>query len=64
MLQITQTSHPLSISDEEKCLLKFNTFHLTNAPKMEGAHFQCVNNHYAQFEYKGMKTLGVTDCTN
>ena len=31
---------------------------------MEGAHLQCVNNQYAKFEYKGMKSLGVTDYTN
>ena len=30
----------------------------------EGAHFQCMNNHYAKFEYKGMKNVGVTDYTN
>ena len=24
----------------------------------------CVNNHYAKFEYKRTKTVGVTDCTN
>ena len=29
-----------------------------------GAHVQCMNNHYAKFEYKGMKTFGVTDYTN
>ena len=27
------------------------------------AHLQCVNNHYAKFEYKGMKLVGVTDYT-
>ena len=32
--------------------------------KIEGAHLQCMNNHYAKFEYKGMKTVGVTDYTN
>ena len=32
--------------------------------KVEGAHLQCVNNHYAKFEYKGMNTVGVTDYTN
>ena len=32
--------------------------------KMEGAHLQCVNNHYAKFEYKVMNTLGITDYTN
>ena len=25
--------------------------------KIEGAHCQCVNNHYAKFEYKGMELL-------
>ena len=31
------------------------------------AHVQCMNNYFKQFvkyEYKGMKTLGVTDNTN
>ena len=32
--------------------------------KIEGAHLQCVNNYYAKFEYKGMKTIRVTDYTN
>ena len=27
-------------------------------------NLQCVNNHYAKFEYKEMKTVGVTDYTN
>ena len=31
---------------------------------MEGAHFQCVSNHYAKFEYKVMNTVRVTDYTN
>ena len=31
---------------------------------MGDAHLQCVNNHYAKFEYKEMKTVGVTDYTN
>ena len=31
---------------------------------MDSAHLQCVNNHYAKFEYKGMKTVGVTDYTD
>ena len=31
---------------------------------IEGAHFQCVNNHYAKFEYNGMNTVEVTDYTN
>ena len=32
--------------------------------KIGGAHVQCMENHYAKFEYKGMKTVGVTDYTN
>ena len=31
---------------------------------MGGAHLQCVNNHYAKFEYKVMNTVGVTGYTN
>ena len=31
---------------------------------IEGAHFQCVNNHYAKFEYNGLNTVEVTDYTN
>ena len=37
---------------------------LSNVHKIEGAHLQCVNNHNVMFGYKGMKTAGVTDCTN
>ena len=25
--------------------------------KTKGAHLQCVNNHYAKFEYKGINTV-------
>ena len=32
--------------------------------KIGGAHLQCMSNHYAKFEYKGMQTVGVTDYTN
>ena len=32
--------------------------------KIGGAHLQCVNNHFAKFEYKGINTVGVTDYTN
>ena len=31
--------------------------YLSNVHKIGGAHLQCVNNHSAKFEYKGMKTL-------
>ena len=54
---------------QEKCLSstpiknekkkKMTQFH-----KKRGAHLQCVNNHYAKFEYKGMNSVGVTDYTN
>ena len=35
-----------------------------NVYKIVGAHLQYVNNHYAKFEYKRTKTVGVTDYTN
>ena len=35
--------------------------YFTNVHKMGGVHVQCVNSHYAKFEYKGIKTVGVTD---
>ena len=38
--------------------------YLSNVHKIGGAHLQCMYNHLAKFEYKGMKTLGVTDLTN
>ena len=47
---------------------KFNApkiiFLLPNVHKIGGAHLQCVNNHYATFEYKTNKTIGVKDYTN
>ena len=36
----------------------------SNVHKIGGAHLQCVNNHYAKFEYKEMKTVWVTDYPN
>ena len=45
------------IKNEKKTTMK--QFH-----KIEGAHLQCVNNHYAKFEYVGMKSVGVTGYTN
>ena len=66
-VKITQTRHPLSISVRIKCLsstpLK-NKKILIKCSQIGGAHLQCVNNHYAKFEYKGIKTFGVTDYTN
>ena len=65
-LQITQTRHPLSIL--EKKMFKFKTpkneKKSWNVYRIGGAHLKCMNNHYAKFEYKGMKTVGVTDHTN
>ena len=37
---------------------------ISNMHEIGGAHLQCMNNHYSKFEYKGMKTVGVTDYTN
>ena len=38
--------------------------YLSNVHNIGGAHLQCVKNHYVKFEYKGMKTVGVTDYTH
>ena len=35
-----------------------------NVHKIGGARLQCVNNHYAKFEYKATNAVGVTDYTN
>ena len=35
-----------------------------NVNKIESAHLQCISNHCAKFEYKGVKTLRVTEYTN
>ena len=37
---------------------------ISNMHEIGGAHLQCMNNHYTKFEYKGMKTVGVTYYTN
>ena len=62
-LQITQTTHPLSISDE-KCSTPVKNEKKINVHKIGGAHLQCVNNHYAEFEYKGLNTVRVSEYTN
>ena len=43
----------------EKCLSStpLNEKIFINVHKIEGAHPQCMNNHYAKFKYKGIKTL-------
>ena len=38
--------------------------YLSNVHKIGGAHLKCMDNHLTMFEYKGMKTVGVTDYTN
>ena len=38
--------------------------YLSNVHKIGDAHLQCGDNHYAKFENKEMKTVGVTDYTN
>ena len=54
--------------DREICLsltlIKKEKKNETLLHKIRGAHLQCVNNHYAKFEYKGMNTVGVTDYIN
>ena len=57
---MTQHRHPLSISDVK--MYKFNTPQKYEniyqiCTKYEVHDYQCVNKHYAQFEYKGMKTF-------
>ena len=52
-LQITQSKHPLSISDGK--MSKFNTPQyekLSDVHKIKGAHLRSVNNHYTKYEYK------------
>ena len=67
MIQYITKYMSLSISDGKKCLsstaLEIRKY-LLNVHKMGGAHYQCVNNHYAKFEYKVMNSVGVTDYTN
>ena len=38
--------------------------YLSNVHKMEGAHVQCMSNHYGRFEFEGIKTVVVTDYAN
>ena len=35
--------------------------YLSNVHKLEGVHLRCINNHYAKFEYEGMKAVGEKD---
>ena len=65
--QITQCKHSKGGVDimmsTFKHFQKYNKI-LSNVNKIECTHLQCVNNHYAKFEYNGMKTVGVTNYTN
>ena len=61
--QITQTRQPLSISDGKKCLSS------TPVKKVEknikrAQNKRCTSSMCEKYEYKGMKTVGVTDYTN
>ena len=64
-LQVTQCKHPKDGVDV--IMPMFNNpryIKYYQMWKIEGAHLQCVNNHYAKFEYIGMKTLGSYNYTN
>ena len=65
--QITQARHPLSFADGKNGVVQHPSKmrkKIWNMHKIKGVHLQCVSNHCAKFEYKGMKTVGVTDYTN
>ena len=62
-----QTRHRLRISDGKMSQVQHPSKirkYLSSVHETGGAHLQCVNNHYAKFENKEMKTVGVTDYTN
>ena len=65
-----QESKAINLSPAETRFILFLIYvkkirnYLSKVHKIDGAHLQCVCNHYAKFEYKGMKTVGVTDYTN
>ena len=63
--QITQTRTPRRIWNGKKCLSStaLKRYYISNVHKIGCAHVQFVNNHYAKFECKGMKIIGVTDYT-
>ena len=68
MLHKLGTPKMLRTDEQTGKMSKFNR--QQNEKKMKqihnirGAHLQCLNNHYAKFEYKGMNTVGVTDNIN
>ena len=50
-LQITQTRQSLIILAGKNFKALQIRNHLSNVNKIEGAHVQYMNNHYAKFEY-------------
>ena len=48
---------PYAFRMENNVFVQHQLKYLSNVHKIEGAHFQCVNNHYVKFEFKGMKTI-------
>ena len=58
-LQITQTRHPLNSLDGKNVYAQHPSKmrkYSWNVHKIGGAYLQCVNNHYAKFGYKEIKT--------
>ena len=53
---------------EQKKTSKFKTpkneKKIVKCARIRDTHGQCVNEHYAKFEYKGRNTVEVTDNTN
>ena len=63
----TNETHPKAFQMENNVQVQHPSKirkYLSNVHKKEGAHLQCENNHYAKFENKAMKTVGVTNYTN
>ena len=62
-LQITQARHPLSTSGGKMSMFKSPKIrkYLSNVHIIKAAHVQCMSNHSAKFEYKGMKTVRVKE---
>ena len=56
--KITQCKHPKGGVDAVMSKVSTpKTIILSIVRKMGAAHFQCVNNHYRKFEYKGIKKI-------
>ena len=60
---LNATQNPgINMSSPQTTALTENTNQLVSAC-VAGAYLQCVNKHFVKFEYKGMKTVKVTDYT-